>query len=111
MKLWIDAQLPPSLALWIKSKFGLESYSLKFLGLRDASDLEIFEKAKKEEDVIVMTKDNDFVDLLYLYDSPPKIIWITCGNTSNEYLKKMLSEKLIKAVELLQGGEKLAEIV
>jgi hypothetical protein len=30
MILWIDAHLSPSLALWIKAEFGVESYSLKY---------------------------------------------------------------------------------
>ncbi|MBP7282112.1 MAG: DUF5615 family PIN-like protein [Leptospiraceae bacterium] len=110
MKIWIDAQLSPSLAIWINSTFGIESYSLKFLGLRDADDIEIFEKARQEEDIVIMTKDNDFLNLLYELGSPPKIIWITCGNTSNDYLKKILLVNLIQAIELLQSGERLVEI-
>ena len=110
MKIWIDAQLSPSLAIWINSTFGIESYSLKFLGLRNADDIEIFEKARQEEDIVIMTKDNDFLDLLYELGSPPKIIWITCGNTSNDYLKKILLSNFLQAVELLQAGESLVEI-
>ena len=110
MKIWIDAQLSPSLAIWINSTFGIESYSLKFLGLRDANDIEIFEKARQEEDIVIITKDNDFLNLLYELGSPPKIIWITCGNTSNDYLKKILSVNLVQAIKLLQSGERLVEI-
>ena len=31
----------------------------------------------------MITKDRDFVELLGRLGPPPKIIWITCGNTSN----------------------------
>lgn len=56
----IDAQLSPHLANWIKEQFGIEAYSAKYLGLRDAEDLEIFLEAKRLN-AIVLTKDEDFV--------------------------------------------------
>ena len=39
MKIWIDAQLPPSLAEWINSNFDITATSLKELSLRDAKDI------------------------------------------------------------------------
>lgn len=59
------------------------------MGLRDAEDLEIFEAAKAQN-VIFTTKDSDFVDLVDRLEASPKIIWLTCGNTSNAQLKKFL---------------------
>ena len=44
MIFWVDAQLPPSLAPWLTERFGVEASSMRFLGLRDAEDLEIFER-------------------------------------------------------------------
>jgi Domain of unknown function (DUF5615) len=43
MMIWIDAQLPPTLAEWIAETFGLTAISLRELGLRDVKDIEIFE--------------------------------------------------------------------
>ncbi len=57
-----------------------------------------------------MTKDSDFVDLLDRLDAPPKIIWLTCGNTSNARLKEILNVTLIDALKILETGEKLIEI-
>ncbi|MCB1156909.1 MAG: hypothetical protein H7A25_02860 [Leptospiraceae bacterium] len=65
MILWIDAQLSPSLAVWIQEEFRIETYSLKYIGLRDA-------------------KDSDFLVLLKKLHSSPKIILVTVGNTSSE---------------------------
>lgn len=42
--------------------------------------------------------------------TPPQVIWITCGNTSNARLKEILMTTLPKALELLQSGEELVEI-
>lgn len=77
--------------------------------MRDAEDLKIF-KAAKAQDVILMTKDSDFVDLVGRLDAPPKIIWLTCGNTSNIRLKEILNITLLDALEFLETGEKLVEI-
>ena len=53
MKLWIDAQLPPTLANWLSATFGLEAIALRELSLRDAKDIEIFEAARAQNAVIM----------------------------------------------------------
>ena len=109
MKIWIDAQLPPALAGWINAHFDLNVQPVRDLGLRDATDEEIFQAARKEN-AIVMTKDGDFFLLLDQYGPPPAILWITCGNTANARLKEVLADKLPQALALLAGGEPLVEI-
>ncbi|WP_394753219.1 DUF5615 family PIN-like protein [Crenothrix sp.] len=42
---WVDAQLPPQLAKWLTQTFKVEAYALRDLGLRDAEDACIFQKA------------------------------------------------------------------
>ena len=54
MILWIDAQLSPALAPWITQQFGIEAYSVKWLGYRDATDPVIFQAAR-EAGAVVMT--------------------------------------------------------
>ena len=62
---------------------------MRNLGLRDARDPEIF-LAARTADAIVMTKDADFVDLLERFGPPPRVLWVTCGNTSNARLRDIL---------------------
>ncbi|MEA5513132.1 hypothetical protein [Nodularia sp. UHCC 0506] len=38
MNIWIDAQLPPTLASWITNTFAIEAFSLRDIGLRDAKN-------------------------------------------------------------------------
>jgi predicted nuclease of predicted toxin-antitoxin system len=110
MKLWIDAQLSPMLAKWISENFAnIEATAVRDLGLRDAEDSVIFFSAR-EADATVLTKDNDFLELQRRLGVPPKIIWVTCGNTSNANLKEFLAKNLQQAVELLESGEILVEI-
>lgn len=110
MKLWIDAQLSPALAKWITENFAsIEAIAVRDLGLRDAEDQVVFFSARNA-DATVMTKDSDFLELQKRLGAPPKIIWVTCGNTSKARLIEILSVNLQKAVELLEGGEVLVEI-
>ncbi len=96
MELWIDAQLSPAIALWINSKFPeLKAKSLTKIGLRDASDLEVFQKAK-ETNAVIISKDSDFIKLLDKFGAPPKVIWVTCGNTSNERLRTIFSLRYLR---------------
>ena len=104
----LDVHIPPSLALWITSNFQLECYPATYLNLREAEDNEIFSIAR-DRNAIVITKDDDFVSLLTRYGSPPKVIWLTCGNTSKSRLKEIFELNLLKAIQLLQSTD-LVEI-
>ncbi|MEH2328555.1 DUF5615 family PIN-like protein [Nostoc sp.] len=109
MKIWIDAQLPPTLALWLTETFDVEATALRELGLRDAKDVEIFEAARVAKTVI-MTKDSDFVDLACRLGIPPQILWLTCGNVTNRNLQRLLAIALPDAIERLRQGEAIVEI-
>jgi predicted nuclease of predicted toxin-antitoxin system len=109
MTIWIDAHLSPEIAPWISKTFNISAFALRDLGLRDAEDPEIFEVGKAQQ-IIFMTKDSDFVDLVERLGSPPQIIWLTFGNTSNAQLKGILNTTLPRALEILATGESLVEI-
>jgi predicted nuclease of predicted toxin-antitoxin system len=53
MKIWVDAQLPSTLANWLTITFSLEASALRDLELRDAQDIEIFTAARVEKAVIM----------------------------------------------------------
>ena len=109
MIIWLDAQLPPSVAAWITATFAVEAHAVRDLGLRDAQDSPIFQAARAAG-AVVMTKDRDFVEMLQRLGPPPKVIWVTCGNTSNARLREILNNALPAAIARLEGGESLVEI-
>lgn len=109
MIIWIDAQLSPDLAQWISGTFEIKACSIKSAGLRDAEDEKIFMAARHAK-AILMTKDNDFLTILERHGAPPQILWVTCGNTSNAQLKKILKSSLPQAIRMLKAGEALIEI-
>ena len=109
MTIWIDAQLSPRIAKWIRDQFAVEAVAVRELGLRDAGDIEIF-RAAREAGVVVLTKDADFPHLLSQHGPPPKVIWLTCGNTSNARLQAILGRAFPEAVRTLDSGEAMVQI-
>jgi len=93
----------------IQNTFEIPCASLRDLGLRDATDMRIFQEAH-DQGAIVMTKDVDFAVLQAQRGAPPKIIWLTCGNTSNAKLREILLAHLTEVLKLLAQGEDLVEI-
>jgi len=109
MKVWVDAQLPPSLCNWLESEHGLTAVPVRSLGLRDAGNVEIFEAAG-QAGAVIMSKDADFAELVQQRGPPPQVLWVTCGNTSNRGLRRFLSETLVLALGLLEAGEPLVRL-
>jgi predicted nuclease of predicted toxin-antitoxin system len=106
---WIDAHLSPALAPWLRATFGVEAVPLRELGLRDAEDAAIF-AAARARGAVLMTKDSDFVGLVARHGAPPQIVWLTCGNTTNAALRRILAGAWGQVAELLAAGEPLVEI-
>ncbi len=110
MTLWLDAHLSPILARWISTAYPeVTALAVRDLGLREAEDAEIFDAARRA-DAVVMTKDRDFTELLLRRGPPPKVLWVTAGNTSNAQMQHILTRTLPDALRLLRQGEALVEI-
>lgn len=110
MKIWLDAQLPPALAPWIRSTFGVTCSAVRDLGLRDAEDQAIFDAARAAGDVVVLSKDSDFIELVLRLGPPPQLLWLTCGNVTNRRLRQLLTVVLPDAMLLLAAGEAVVEL-
>lgn len=111
MKLWLDAHLSPLLVGWIQEHFdvsGVRSIQSD-PELVEARDEVIFELAR-DAGAVVMTKDRDFVDLVERLGAPPQVIWVTCGNTSNREMRRVLAATLPSVLTLLRTGDPLVEI-
>jgi predicted nuclease of predicted toxin-antitoxin system len=91
----------------LSSTFG-NVRQVKELGLVDASDLEIWNYAFKNNYTII-TFDSDFIDLSNLKGSPPKIIWLRFGNSSNlKIANKLLSKTNIIDEFVLNDNPEIA---
>ena len=95
MRFLIDAQLPVGLARILQHK-GHESQHVTDLQMMESSDHEIWQWAK-DNDAIIVSKDEDFV-FLYSKDSEPaSLIWIRVGNTRKKQLIEWY-ESLLPAI-------------
>ena len=110
MKLWLDAQLPPAIAPWIASTFGVECEHVRETELAQAEDLKIFQTVRIAGHVIV-SKDEDFSDLVTRLGPPPQILWLRVGNLTNRALQEYFAAAMLQALELLEAGEPLVEMV
>lgn len=88
MKLLFDQNLSPSLPRRLADIYP-ESIHVRAVGLRDASDGDIWEYAKVERFAIV-SKDSDFQQRSLLYGGPPKFIWLRVGNCPVSRIESIL---------------------
>jgi len=107
--LWLDAQLPPSLATWLATTFGVACVPVRDVGLRDALDPSIL-AAARAAGADVLTKDADFAAMVGRLGAPPRVLWLRCGNTSNTALRELLTRELPAALARLEAGETLVEL-
>ena len=73
------------------------------------SDNEIIKYAD-QNDLIIISKDSDFMDSFFVNNAPKKLIKINLGNISNEELIKILSSKLDLFESLCKKHKFLVEI-
>lgn len=102
MKLLIDENLSPLLADAISDLFP-QSVHVRNIGLREATDSEIWKYAEKNN-FIIISKDSDFHQLSFLYGFPPKFIWIRKGNCSTRIIETLLRINY-KPIEIFFSSE------
>lgn len=107
---WVDAQLPPALARWLRQTHGLAAWHVAEVEQLDADDPAIFAAARSGRAAIVVTKDDDFVELVERLGPPPQVVWVTCGNIKNAELRAIVLEAWPRVAELLASGEPLVEL-
>ncbi len=105
---WIDAQLPPAFAEWINAAGG-RAVHVADIGLLRAPDPEIFAKARAAQ-VVLVTKDEDFVLLLDVHGPPPPVVWVTVGNVRNAALRALWERSWEAVAQQIDAGERLVEL-
>lgn len=88
MKLLFDENLSPSLAGLIGKPFPGSTH-LRDVGLKGASDAQVWDYAAAH-DFVIATKDDDFRELSVLRGAPPKVVMIVLGNCSTADLEQLL---------------------
>lgn len=108
MRFLLDAQPPPSFAEILRTG-GHEATPVRDVGLREASDSEIWRFARAEGMVIV-SKDEDFAVRVGQVGPPPHVVWLRLGNVSKRALALRFEPLLPNIVAALGAGEALIEV-
>ena len=110
MKLLIDQNLPRSLVREFEGQFP-NSVHVRDLRFDTATDQEIFRYAEANEFTIV-SKDNDFTQLSFLYGAPPKVVWLRVGNCTTTELKEIMRRNVdrVKSFEAATESVLLIEL-
>lgn len=74
------------------------------LGLETADDRAVWDFAR-DHGFILVTQDSDFHELATLYGSPPKIIWLKCGNRPRWYVTNLLLRHRDEIVAFCQDAD------
>jgi predicted nuclease of predicted toxin-antitoxin system len=93
MKFLIDAQLPRRFCLWITAAGHEALHTLDLPSRNCTTDNEILDLAE-QQDRIVITKDDDFVQSYLLNGRPAKLLLVSTGNISNAALENVIRTNL-----------------
>ena len=103
MILWIDQNLPPSLAAWLRAR-GLEASHVQDLGLDAVDDADIAARAIVAR-AVVISKDDDFA-----FKGPPPTVVVRVGNVTNPKLINRFEAVWETIENALEAGETFIEV-
>ena len=103
MRLLLDENLSPRL---VESLYDLYpgSQHVDLAGLRGQPDQAIWEYARRN-DLAIVSKDNDFRQLSFLYGPPPKVIWLGIGNAGTQAIAHLLRQRRDVILEFAANPE------
>ena len=79
------------------------------VGLVAGTDSEIWRYAIEQQAVLV-TKDEDFADLVSLGRPAPVVVWVRVGNTTRRALLEWFEPLLDHLLKMVASGERLIEL-
>lgn len=101
MRILFDQNLSRKLVTRLAEIFP-DSSHVQFHRLAETSDSEVWEFAKIQGFCIV-TQDADFAERSRMYGSPPRVIWLRCGNVSAKQVETLLRSGAEAIQELLSN--------
>jgi len=108
MRFLVDAQLPPALAGLLRER-GHQAEHVIDIGPADAPDGALWRYALAHSAVIV-TKDEDFADMVAVGGTTPPIVWVRTGNVRRAALLAWFDPLIPRIVAAVDAGERLVEL-
>jgi len=103
VKLLFDENISRRLVLLLVKEFPGSSHP-DFESLQGATDSEIWTYARTNGFVIV-SKDSDLRQRAFLYGPPPKVIWLSVGNSGTEAIASLIRSNHSKIQSFVQNPE------
>ena len=100
-QIWLDTQISPIIAKWMADYTGFEVKSSYALSMNSMSDMDIYQRAKNIGNVIIISKDADFSELIIRLGAPPKLINLKIGNCNNQTLWQLMKPRINEIVTIL----------
>lgn len=108
MRFLVDAQLPPALAR-VLVEHGHEAEHVTDIGPGNASDRDLWNYAL-ENDAVLVTKDEDYRNMVLLDVRSPAVVWVRVGNTRRQVLIGWFEPLIDRIVEMIASGQRLIEL-
>jgi predicted nuclease of predicted toxin-antitoxin system len=108
MKLLVDAQLPGTLARWLRGR-GCDAVHLLDCGMAQADDRTIWKKAIDEERIVI-SKDEDFFILATRNGDNGRLLWLRMGNCRTTDLLTRLNRDWSAVESAFAEGQQIVEM-
>lgn len=108
MKLLVDNQLPLKLAIHLRT-WGLDVVHVLDIGLHEADDLVIWDRACAEGRIVV-SKDEDFLILVSRPSDNGRLIWVRLGNCRNSVLLTRFDQEREALMNAITSGQRVIEL-
>ena len=104
----VDAQLPPALVKLLR-EHGHRADHVTDVGPPDAPDRDIWRYAL-EHDAVIVTKDEDFANMVATGREAPPVVWVRTGNTRRAVLLAWFEPLIDRVAEMVDSGDRLIEL-
>lgn len=94
MRLLFDENISVKLVKLLVKQFPNSSH-IDLLNMQGKSDTVIWDYAK-ENNYIIVSKDNDFRQRAFVIGAPPKVIWLNIGNGSTKDINHLIRKNIDK---------------
>ncbi|AQR62420.1 hypothetical protein BZG35_12780 [Brevundimonas sp. LM2] len=108
MRFVVDANLPPDIADWLRSR-GHDAVAVRDLGLRESPDGPIWDAALARG-AVVITKDADFAMWALSRDPAPRIVWLRTGNLRRRAQLEHLDKVWLSVLNRLANDAPIVEV-
>ena len=108
MRFLIDAQLPPALASLLNEHGHLAEH-VNDIGPSDAPDRDVWRYAQ-DHDAVIVTKDEDFANMVAVGANTPVVVWVRVGNTRRGVLLAWFEPLVDQLASMIEAGNRLIEL-